>query len=320
MTLDLKTTKTLESQAAKAAKKKAQVHAVARPRQLEASFEDINEVENNIVSDKEEMQDLEEPTPDRSDRRTKKSKNRTFVEYSITEEEALIELEAYNRQHYCVGLNKEFYDGPATIVLKDMPRSNPFFRNALKKTSRDYKNWKGTNIKRIRAAVEAWAKSHADCRARESQDFAEIKELINADFEWHWLDNVFPFIAPAVDFDECSKLGMNFLQYKWQLAFDHTGKGLSRQLDTCIQLMTYARMTALFEANRTIDLMKYDIEHLKDFYNGLYKYKKFKNLSLEDFPMRSVPRYSKRSKRKVYDPNDNSNGEVDETFFKAFHL
>jgi hypothetical protein len=157
------------------------------------------------------MQDLEEPIPDRSNRRTKKSKNRTFVKYSITEEEALIELEAYNRQYYCIGLNKEFYNGPATIVLKDIPRSNPFFRNVLKKTSRDYKNWKGTNIKHIRAAIEAWAKSHTDCCIRESQDFAEIKELINADFEWHWLDNVFPFIASAVNFNKCSKLGMNFL-------------------------------------------------------------------------------------------------------------
>ena len=66
-----------------------------------------------------------------------------------------------------------------------MPRLNPFFKNVVKKTYRDYKNWKGTIIKRIRVAVEAWAKSHVDCRARESQDFSEIKELINADFEWH---------------------------------------------------------------------------------------------------------------------------------------
>jgi len=84
--------------------------------------------------------------------------------------------------------------------------------------------------------------------------------------------------------------------------------------------MTHAQITTLFETYRTIDLMKYNIDHFKDFYDGLYKYKKFKKLSLEDFPMRSVPRHSKRSKRKVYNPNDDSDGEVDETFFKAFHL
>jgi hypothetical protein len=66
--------------------------------------------------------------------------------------------------------------------------------------------------------------------------------------------------------------------------------------------------------------MKYNMEHFKDFYNSLYKYKKFKKLLLEDFLMRSIPRYSKRSKRIVYNPNNDSNSEVDETFFKAFHL
>jgi hypothetical protein len=65
--------------------------------------------------------------------------------------------------------------------------------------------------------------------------------------------------------------------------------------------------------------MKYDIEYFKNFYNGLYKYKKFKNLLLEDFLMCFVPCHNKCSKRKVYDPNNNSNGEVNETFFKAFH-
>ena len=79
-------------------------------------------------------------------------------------------------------------------------------------------------------------------------------------------------------------------------------------------------MTVLFETYYTIDLMKYNIDHFKDFYDGLYKYKKFKKLSLEDFLIRSVPRYSKRSKHKVYNPNDDSDGEVDETFVKAFHL
>jgi hypothetical protein len=97
-TLELKTIKTLESQATKATKKKAQAHIVAYPRQLEALFEDINEIEN-ISLDEEE---LEEPIPDHPNtehpnRHIKKSKNRTFVEYSITEEEALTELKAYNR-------------------------------------------------------------------------------------------------------------------------------------------------------------------------------------------------------------------------------
>ena len=64
-----------------------------------------------------------------------------------------------------------------------------------------------------------------------------------------------------------------------------------------------------------IDLMKYNIEHFKDFYNSLYKYKKFKKLLLEDFLIRSIPYYSKRSKYIVYNPNNNSNSKVNKTFF-----
>jgi len=133
----MKTIKILESQAT--TKKKAQVHAHLR--QLEALFDDIDKIEN-ISSDEEELKELtlDRPDVDRPSRHIKKSKNRTFIKYSIIEEEALIELEAYNRQYYYVSLNKEFYDGPATTILKDILYSNPFFKNILKKTYRDYKN------------------------------------------------------------------------------------------------------------------------------------------------------------------------------------
>ena len=66
--------------------------------------------------------------------------------------------------------------------------------------------------------------------------------------------------------------------------------------------------------------MKYNIEYFKDFYDSLYKYKKFKKLLLEDFLICSVPRHSKCSKRMIYNPNNDSDSEVDETFFKAFYL
>lgn len=64
--------------------------------------------------------------------------------------------------------------------------------------------------------------------------------------------------------------------------------------------------------------MKYNIEHFKDFYNNLYKYKKFKKLLLEGFLIYSIPYYSKHLKYIVYNLNNNSNSKVNKTFLKLF--
>lgn len=97
------------------------------------------------------------------------------------------------------------------------------------------------------------------------------------------------------------------------------GKGLPRHIDACVQLMTFSRMTTVFETKRTVELMKYESGKFGKFYDGLHKLNRFKDLSPADFPVREVPRSSKSAKTQVYDPNDDSDGEVDDNFFKPLH-
>lgn len=203
--LALKTTKNIPSNTPRSVERSAG----AKGRGRAARTEDLGEQDLSPSENEEPGQ--EEPSPKR---KTKAGKGKTYVEYTKAEEEALEELEVLNRQHYAAGLNKSFNTQPTLIVFPNMPRSNPLFKVAMRKTARDYKNWKGVITKRIQTSVESWAKNHADDRARDSENFEEIRQMINEDFEWHWLDNVFPMFDPAIDFKECSELGLHFLQCK----------------------------------------------------------------------------------------------------------
>jgi hypothetical protein len=65
------------------------------------------------------------------------------------------------------------------------------------------------------------------------------------------------------------------------------------------------------------DLVKYNRVHFLDFYDGLYKYKEFASLSVEDFPMRSGPLIGWSLSRVLFNPNEDSDGDVGNDFFTA---
>ena len=63
-------------------------------------------------------------------------------------------------------------------------------------------------------------------------------------------------------------------------------------------------------------LRKYTRAHELEFFDGLFKYERFKNLSVDDFPARQVPLSKQSTPRATVDPNEDSDGEVGDDFFK----
>jgi hypothetical protein len=88
-----------------------------------------------------------------------------------------------------------------------------FIGRALKKMSSDFKNWKTVILRRAMDHVNAWVK--ANPRAKHATTFKSLREIVNHDFERHWLSLVFPLFAPAVDLCDVSRLGILFLHCKF---------------------------------------------------------------------------------------------------------
>lgn len=73
------------------------------------------------------------------------------------------------------------------------------------------------------------------------------------------------------------------------------------------------------QPNADKSLVKYTRQYLLDAYDGLYRYKKFANLSLDDFPARPIPLASRKVVRSVVDPNLDEDGQVDDADFFSEH-
>jgi hypothetical protein len=145
-----------------------------------------------------------------------KASANTFIEYTKTEDSAILELEWYNRQQYLAGLSKEKYLEPVIRVFPEMSRTNMIFVKAVKKTRRDFKNWKSSVLRNVSSWVELYIEGHVNEDIRAMLDFKELRQAINEDFEFHWLEKIFHFAFEAVEFPTISPLGLSFLRCKFQ--------------------------------------------------------------------------------------------------------
>jgi hypothetical protein len=125
-------------------------------------------------------------------------------------------LEWYNRQQYLAGLSKEKYLEPVIRVFPEMSRTNMIFVKAVKKTRRDFKNWKSSVLRNVSSWVELYIEGHVNEDIRAMLDFKELRQAINEDFEFHWLEKIFHFAFEAVEFPTISPLGLSFLRCKFQ--------------------------------------------------------------------------------------------------------
>jgi hypothetical protein len=80
--------------------------------------------------------------------------------------------------------------------------------------------------------------------------------------------------------------------------------------------MAHVRFTDLLESGDGRDLTKYTRGYLLDVLDGMWRKDLFAQLSIEDFPPRPIPRRSRRLIRPAIDPNDDSDLDVEEGFFK----
>jgi hypothetical protein len=109
--------------------------------------------------------------------------------YTMAEQEAFNQLEIQNRQYYICGLNRQDFQLPAREVFTDMSSANPIFILALKKTSRDFKNWKAVLLNKFCEHVENWAKDQLRRKlgGNELRTVAEVRRAIRDSFDISWI-------------------------------------------------------------------------------------------------------------------------------------
>ena len=127
-------------------------------------------------------------------------------------EEADKELDQAARRSYIAHLSNLDYDEPVQMVFPGMKRTHPSYIRAFKKVKSVYKTWKN----RVLMAAQVWVKDYIDDHPEYASldTFKELKEVVRNDYEIHWLPSVFRFAVEAVDFDKCSKIGLEFLRCK----------------------------------------------------------------------------------------------------------
>ena len=153
-------------------------------------------------------------TPNTSVPQNNALSERTFIKFSQSEESLLAELEIENRRWYIAGLSRENFTVPATQVFQDMETNNPVFLAAIRKTKRDFKNFRAQTTRNIATHVQRFLNSTAD-EVAQITDFKELTRAINDVFEPNWLPQIFTFAVPACSFDDISILGRQFLRCRY---------------------------------------------------------------------------------------------------------
>jgi hypothetical protein len=133
-------------------------------------------------------------------------------------------------------------------------------------------------------------------------NFKDLKREIHAVYQDHWAEQLFRFAYESVDFDLISDLGRAFLKYAG------------------CQLFVCTRMVALQKANPENEwLSKYTRDYLRSLWDDLYTHTAFKGkLTLDDFPLRDAGDFGVPQVQRPYNPNYNSDAELDDAFFEAY--
>jgi hypothetical protein len=82
-------------------------------------------------------------------------------------------------------------------------------------------------------------------------------------------------------------------------------------------MMSVLRMQKIWESTRDPQFAKYTREYVLQTYDGLHL--RFKDrLTIQDFPLVAVPVSTRRSQRPFVDPYEDSDGDIDDAFYKDF--
>jgi hypothetical protein len=90
-----------------------------------------------------------------------------------------------------------------------MESRKPIFKVAKKRTSKNWKNWK------------LWLAFPQNSHLAGIKDFKRFKRVINAEFQLHWLDDVFRFAKDTMDFENCTPAGLTWLRCEYAPSFIH---------------------------------------------------------------------------------------------------
>ncbi|KAH8746170.1 hypothetical protein F5882DRAFT_422936 [Hyaloscypha sp. PMI_1271] len=220
----------------------------------------------------------------------------------MAEQEAFNQLEIQNRQYYICGLNRRDFQLPARNVFTDMSSANPIFILALKKTGRDFKNWKAVLLNKFCEHAENWAKDQLRRKlgGNELRTVAEIRRAIRDSFDISWIPQLWTVFRGIIDWRSVSDVGYQWLQYV-----------------TC-HMMAVIRMQKINETFREPGYAKYTREYVLQTYDGLHL--RFAGrLSVADFPLTEVPSTTARhASRPFIDPYEDSDGEIEDDFYTDF--
>ena len=69
-------------------------------------------------------------------------------------------------------------------------------------------------MKNVSTFVTLYIRGHSNDDVRSMISFKDLRQVINRDFEFHWLEQIFYFAFDVIDFDNVSPLGLAFLRCK----------------------------------------------------------------------------------------------------------
>ncbi|KAL5315591.1 hypothetical protein ACEPPN_016459 [Leptodophora sp. 'Broadleaf-Isolate-01'] len=207
-----------------------------------------------------------------------------YIEYTKTEEQALTELEIWNRRTCVAGLNRRNFTLPASKVFHGLSSANAIFKNCIKKTTNDYKNWKTQILKTLLPFSRTGFHDHRkDVAIATSIDYKYLVKCVNED--------------TVIDWVKVSQAGFDFIRY------------------VLVHMMVQQHLTLRFKETQNDDLSKYTRSHLSTVYDSFHSKKRFKSITIDDFPFRDVPTSNKRIQLPSINLDEDTDFDEEEDFF-----
>lgn len=115
------------------------------------------------------------------------------------------------RQSFITYLSNAHIHPPIESVFPGIRPSDELYQKAKKKVMGFYKTWKNWVIK----AAETFINNFIDADGQKlasARTFKRLKAKLHEAYQPHWLESLFKFTSPAIDFDDVSDQGHVFLK------------------------------------------------------------------------------------------------------------
>jgi hypothetical protein len=236
-------------------------------------------------------------------------------QYTKSEEQGMADLDIAARQQFLCGLDNQNISGPVSVAFPKMPRSHKFYRIATKKTQNLYKTWKNRILRAAKLWVGRFIKKEIskDPNFEEtSRSFRDLKYAVNQHFRVHHLLRVFKFAKEAVDVTECSERASLFMRCKLDADIGCAQADLK---DAFVILAVHSYMTKLHQADPGNDTYaKYTRARLISLFDSIGKKADFRDLSLDDFPLRTT-HVSRKRTTEIIDLDEDSDASLGSNFY-----